>query len=63
MSCEPFRVRSPTVGGSRCGCPALQLAEALLLRQLALRWSPDLLPLWLPGYLSILLCRINCLVM
>ena len=30
-----------TVAGSSCSCPALQLAEALLLRQLALSWRPE----------------------
>ena len=44
-----------TVAGSSCSRPALQLAEALLLRQLALSWRPNLLPLRLPSNNFILL--------
>jgi hypothetical protein len=46
-----------TVAGSSCSRPALQLAEALLLRQLALSWRPNLLPLRLPRNNIILLRR------
>lgn len=46
-----------TVAGSSCSRPALQLAEALLLRQLALSWRPNLLPLRLPRNNVILLRR------
>ena len=46
-----------TVAGSSCRRPALQLAEALLLRQLPLSWRPNLLPLRLPRNNVILLRR------
>lgn len=56
LDCKGY-CKGATIRGCRCSCPALQLAEALLLRELALSWCPDLLPLWLSNNHFILLCK------
>ena len=59
---RPFLPPGAAIGCCRSSCSALQLAEALLLRQLALSGRPHLLPLWFPDNLLVLLCMTPYLI-